>query len=210
MIFEGVNIDLGGYRRIGIKLSGGADSALVLFLSCTTITEEKLDVEYIQPFTVQLATKPWQFYYSQQVIDWMRERFPNIEIKPPLTNKAEVKTEYGPKQEEVILANISQIDVLLNGITANPPKEESVHFHEWEWRDKDRDVRRVEKTFGMVPRMYPVINFDKKKIAELYKDLDIMDLFAVTRSCEGYERWDEHCGKCWWCDERKWAFGRLV
>jgi len=40
-------------------------------------------------------------------------------------------------------------------------------------------------------------------------------LFPVTRSCEwnehvvGEDPGMEHCGNCWWCHERKWAFGRL-
>ena len=38
-------------------------------------------------------------------------------------------------------------------------------------------------------------------------------LFPITRSCEGsdYEtgNYTFHCGKCWWCEERMWAFGFL-
>ena len=44
------------------------------------------------------------------------------------------------------------------------------------------------------------------------------ELFPLTRSCESEEKGqqmldggpEEHCGKCWWCLERQWAFGRLV
>ena len=57
--------------------------------------------------------------------------------------------------------------------------------------------------------------------AHVYKHCDLTDaLFTHTRSCEWHEGFefngklvpnpeDEHCGECWWCQERKWAFGRL-
>ena len=53
---------------------------------------------------------------------------------------------------------------------------------------------------------------DKKDIARLYEEEGILDdLFPLTRSCENDDTLDYHCGFCWWCDERKWAFnGRLT
>jgi len=50
----------------------------------------------------------------------------------------------------------------------------------------------------------------------MYTELDVMDsLFPVTRSCEWKESMGgddpglEHCGTCWWCEERLWAFNKL-
>ena len=56
----------------------------------------------------------------------------------------------------------------------------------------------------------PLINHNKKSVAKLYKALGVLDtLYPVTRSCETDEHPGSHCGKCWWCGERKWAFGYL-
>jgi 7-cyano-7-deazaguanine synthase in queuosine biosynthesis len=44
----------------------------------------------------------------------------------------------------------------------------------------------------------------------IYKILNLeTELFPITRSCENDDHIESHCGKCWWCQERIWAFGRL-
>ena len=62
------------------------------------------------------------------------------------------------------------------------------------------------------------MHVDKRMVAHLYKYFDILDaLFPLTRSCEWHNSntfdaanpGDGHCGQCWWCKEREWAFGRL-
>jgi Queuosine biosynthesis protein QueC len=60
-------------------------------------------------------------------------------------------------------------------------------------------------------RVYnPMINHTKQGIATLYKTLNVeKDLFPVTRSCEDDSNISGHCGNCWWCKERLWAFGYL-
>ena len=51
----------------------------------------------------------------------------------------------------------------------------------------------------------------KKQLAKIYKDFNLLETLPLTYSCEEYglDTMD-HCGKCWWCQERFWAFGRLV
>ena len=63
---------------------------------------------------------------------------------------------------------------------------------------------------------------DKRMIAHLYKHFNVLEeLLPHTRSCEWHEGFenngvivpnpkDGHCGECWWCRERKWAFGKLI
>jgi hypothetical protein len=55
----------------------------------------------------------------------------------------------------------------------------------------------------------PFVNINKREIAKLYKNLEIEDLYPVTRSCESLTLTTGHCGKCWWCKERIWGFGYL-
>jgi hypothetical protein len=79
----------------------------------------------------------------------------------------------------------------------------------------------VPKYLGIVPFMHR----DKKNgTAAMYKEMKITDdLLPLTYSCEerrpsekqklgivdGYQEYS-HCGKCWFCMERAYAFGRLV
>jgi hypothetical protein len=56
----------------------------------------------------------------------------------------------------------------------------------------------------------PLYNHNKKDIAKLYNYFDLEQrLLPVTRSCENDNHTDGHCGTCWWCHERVWAFGNL-
>ena len=65
------------------------------------------------------------------------------------------------------------------------------------------------------PMVRPFISHDKRKVAELYHHYDIMELFDITRSCENrngpaLNDFEDHCEtECWWCYERRWAFGRV-
>ena len=48
---------------------------------------------------------------------------------------------------------------------------------------------------------------DKKFLAEIYEQENLMnDLFPNTVSCTNISK-IEPCKKCYWCEEKKWAFG---
>ena len=114
-----------------------------------------------------------------------------------------------------------------SGVTANPPTSLSMFYEDWyasggmkgHWiSERDPNVIRDEG-FDHKHWRQPFTNIDKKAIYELYSIHGIVDeLFPLTRSCENEAKGqqmlgggpEEHCGKCWWCLERQWAFGRLV
>ena len=61
------------WNRIGISISGGADSALLAYLICS-----QSDAEI--HFTNQIRlwrSRPWQEYIADRVIDWFRKNFQN-------------------------------------------------------------------------------------------------------------------------------------
>jgi hypothetical protein len=68
---------------------------------------------------------------------------------------------------------------------------------------------RVVDALTLDERAYiPFFNHDKQDIAKLYRALGVEDtLLPVTRSCETDSHIGSHCGTCWWCRERRWAFG---
>jgi len=79
----------------------------------------------------------------------------------------------------------------------------------------------VVKNIQSITRWMPFMDVDKRMVAYLYTHFDMLEaLFPFTRSCEWHKGMsylrlvvpnpgDKHCGECWWCKERKWAFGRL-
>jgi hypothetical protein len=106
-------------------------------------------------------------------------------------------------------------DRIYIGLTAAPPLEVSSKFTGLEVHQRinsvDRDPLVVRSNYlGENNYIYaPFFNIDKKKIRQIYDELGVIDtLFPLTRSCEDKEQTEGHCGKCWWCCERFWAFGR--
>ena len=60
---------------------------------------------------------------------------------------------------------------------------------------------------------------EKSEIYKTYKELDIIELFNLTRSCEGefdsvnYKNYTNGqyvpiCNECFWCKERAWAIDK--
>ena len=115
------------------------------------------------------------------------------------------------------------IKLWLCGKSANPPIEE---VGEKSFLVKDREVERDTslgdqyKIFTRIQRdgvynrwLYrPLAFMHKKFMAEEYKKHNLMEeLFPLTASCIGYAEKTNHfsgpCKVCWWCKEKKWAFG---
>ena len=111
------------------------------------------------------------------------------------------------------------VKILYLGVTNNPPEEVVSNFKYPDWKDANRDEGsqklEIHKGDNFDIIVTPWINLNKKQLAQAYIKQDLMEnLFPITYSCEWYPRDGndpgmEHCGECWWCEERQWGFGRL-
>lgn len=103
------------------------------------------------------------------------------------------------------------IAVYYTGLTANPTLDDMALFTDIECIIPDRNNLEIMSTWEHGRKVHlPFRNVNKQKIAEIYDHLGITDtLFPVTVSCTKNTD-GTHCDNCWWCSERKWAFGRLV
>ena len=201
-------------KRIGIKVSGGADSAGVSYMIFKTIHEQNLDTEVVI-ITTDHSDKPYQRIYSNKVIGWLRKEFPSVKVIAHLTNDTGTM-DYSDAQDVVLdkAYNELRIERHYNGITQNPPKEISEQF-------EDESIGEFDETrFGKFsqwngdyhhPGYRPFINTDKKGVASIYEQYNLLDtLFLETRSCEEVTHdFSKHCGRCWYCKEREWGFGKL-
>ena len=216
-----LNLD---WKRIGISLSGGADSALLAYL---ILKETDADIY----FTTQVRmwkTRPWQRYIAQDVVEWFREHFSNriehIEgfIPPELEEPASplIKDEYGVDKpgNRIILrahnewvAHTYKLDAWYAAVNKNP--------------DVDIPGALLERNEGVLPLhmkhmgvdiCHPFVYTTKDWIVNQYYKNDIEDLFNITRSCEGefkdldYTTYNPKqtvpiCNECFWCKEREWA-----
>lgn len=234
------------WKNIGIKLSGGADSAIMYYVICDYY-KDRDDVN-IYPMSLDTKFKPWYSESAKRVIEKVTE----ITGKAPKKHIIQYDKRFcSPKTirfyiegQEQMLANTFRkynLQVSYNGLTSNPPEKEMLkvvkRFHKDEktyqlaerrivGRDTSRDSRNITRHScysdgSLIINIKPFVYKDKKITYELYKYYNrLNDLYPLTYSCE--TRWQDyklkklsehnwnHCGYCFFCSERYYAFGRLI
>jgi 7-cyano-7-deazaguanine synthase in queuosine biosynthesis len=202
---------------VGVSISGGADSALLLYIimkyTSAPIHIYSMICDEVQPAmepavdrVVAACSKLTQ--NANFTLHKINLEIDSINIYFDICNTA---------------LNSGEINIMYNALTSFPTKEE---YAEWppgsefyfmtEFRDESIEHPlfglEIPKHAGGVDRRFyrPWMNKNKKDIAAMYKELDIeAAIYPITRSCEEYASLDKQCGKCWWCRERIWAFGYL-
>lgn len=196
-----VSIDL-YHGPIGISSSGGADSSILLYILM------KYAKGPIHVFACGNGRTNFQETLgSLTVLNWCINK----------TNRKDVffhahwvdfKQMHNMFNRDLI-KNLD-LSMIYTGFTKAPPEDAIIDF------DREASYGEVEKLGVVHPTYYekgkiysPFANINKKVIATLYKELEVEELYSVTRSCENLKLIAGHCGKCWWCKERIWGFGRL-
>lgn len=223
-------------ENVVIRLSGGADSALLLWMICDAWSKSDVPLT-VWPITVIHGKRNWQSYHAQQVYDYIQNNcYGNFKpqtallcedpLGDPGNKNANNYVDYQEKLIDQIVEPIGETCQVFNGVTANPPTDIGlVHWGSspvfgdvvWECREKHRDWdNRLNKKLVMgdskrkIIHCCPFYHSHKGHIAELYKSHELYDLLALTRSCEGWDYmtdgFTKECGECWWCMERNWAF----
>ena len=204
-------------KTIGIWMSGGADSSLLAYVLAKKIKDEKLNIK-LQPLSVRRG-RPNNPIYAGNVIDFIEEDL-NFKMNDHIVYYPDISNEYyreiqifREKDNENFRYN--KFEVLYSGITCNPPSDDTSISKNKE-RSRDEQTDRPLKTYnGIRYYMNPFFCINKKELRILYDQLKLTDkLFPITYSCEGMaedtKTHTQHCEKCWWCEERFWAFGRYI
>jgi hypothetical protein len=212
------------WKRIGISLSGGADSALLAYL---ILKDTDADIY----FTTQVRmwkTRPWQRYIALGVVEWFRNRFNNriehIEgfIPPELEEPISplIKDEYGANKpgNRIILRahnefiiHTHKLDAWFAAVNKNP----NIHIP-GALEERNQGVLPLHMKHMGVDICHPFVYTTKDWIIKQYYKNNIKDLLDITRSCEGefnnldYKTYIPNqlvpiCGECFWCKEREWA-----
>lgn len=196
-------------KKVGIKLSGGADSAVLAYLLAKYKKEERPDL-HIVPMTNVCKSKPYNEIFALKVIDFVTNEF-GVEFGEHVVIKNIALDPFLTYHDHILhmLYGSGLIDEHFIAITSYPP-DDGMDMSGTE------DISGLDRTRGLKPTKEdrsnrPFYNLDKKGIAELYHRFGLIDrLFPLTRSCEAHTHdFSHHCGTCWWCRERMWAFGRL-
>ena len=199
-------------KKVGLKISGGADSAIVGYMLSKYVVTKRPDIKII-PITVQQIGKNYQLIYAKKIIEFYKTEFGDIFLEH-YTDISFEKDTYIATQEKLMkhLYTENIIDFHFIGLTSNPPLDsipESIYSSR-QTAPPDRNRTKNLKPIYNGTRCAPLINIDKKGVAELYQTLGVIDtLFPLTRSCEILtDNFSKHCERCWFCAERFYGFGR--
>ena len=204
MIIHGVDIKL-PTGPAGILCSGGADSSLLLYILA------KYSKHPLHVFTLANHGKKFSnTTHATQVVNYVINRTQRFNIVHHIYySKEQTEKELSVYPLSFLKHTIQELYI---GDTSYPPDEinKSFAIH---GIDKIQDS--VDRSYGNTretkigPFVYPFTNYTKKTIADFYEKERLQEMFPLTRSCESKDVTDTHCGVCWWCNERRWAFGRL-
>ena len=218
-------------KNILFHLSGGTDSALLLYLTCKYITENNMKTT-INPVTMVDEENPHNVKFVKKIIKLMKHFFVDVRLK---SSKFEygTKKQYNDNKRELLKNKIrkhllsGKYDLTLNAITSLPElnelskniemmKESKTRGAPIATEDRNKTLDKDEgPTFSKEFKCYyqrPFHNYDKRDIAKLYKEYNLMSsLFNITQSCVAGEEETKKgtiaCKKCYWCLEKYWAFG---
>lgn len=194
---------------IGIAHSGGADSAIMLYI-LMKYAEGPINV-YTCANRLKHRQNP---VIALRVIGTLIDLVGRNDIyhHTHFTEKQTFDTLFAPLTK---IIEKGDINILYAAGTALPPDEvlqnKSV-FSSDNGLYKERNPNDIRPVYlGKTKQIYgPWWNKNKLFVRQVYDELGMTDLlFPITRSCEDKELIEGHCGKCWWCEERKWAFGKL-
>lgn len=189
------------WQKIGINLSGGADSSCMAMLLCDHIIKKNLSTKiYVITFIRCWDTRPWQKSIAENVFKYLKDRYPQIIhdqifcfIAPEIEHGAIGEIYQGRSGDQMTVSGFNrycavsyQLDAIFNATSKNPT---GTNFEDrMKNRDKDTNSpsidflinnRKVVKTYN------PFIYTEKDWIIAQYEIFNQWELFKKTRSCEG-------------------------
>lgn len=102
--------------------------------------------------------------------------------------------------------------VVVMAMSMNPPIKVMVHRGFYNVAERKRDPGISDEKQLDYGTYMPYLFVDKKFVAGVYKEHNLMkELYSMTKSCawgpeSGNTNYPDPCGKCFWCNEKEWAF----
>lgn len=233
------------WKKIAVNLSGGADSALLSYFLCKIITDNNLKITLdVITYKRCWTTRPWQGHISMQVYNKLKSLFPNVIgnrhttfIPPELEHGVIGNIVNDRSGDQIIVSSFNsyiaweeKFDAVYNATSKNYDDSRKDRMLN---RDKDAqegnltDLWNKNKSLNCV-FVHPFRFVKKDWIVAQYHLHGILDLYNLTRSCEGDINHHENvrnacghfkdyragmeipvCNECWWCQERAWADSRV-
>lgn len=176
-------------KRYGILLSGGLDSAVLMYLLVSRYPEIDL-----QPFTI--PKHDGSALYAGPIVDHFNNKFGLHVPLPIFVGDPDVHHTQQSTTAIIEIFRKHPVDFLYMGVNTNPLELDSL---------EGAPKRKLESPNPKL--VYPFAYLTKEKILEIMFNEGQADLVNITHSCT--EQKTGRCNKCWQCTERAWAFTQL-
>jgi 7-cyano-7-deazaguanine synthase in queuosine biosynthesis len=185
-----------GAKKIAVLLSGGSDSAILLYILAKECKKYNVD---LMIFTVPRADGA--INYSPKIVFEINKLL-DIDLAPPIAvgdphnHHHSQQTRSGHRE---ILAKYPDVDYIYYGSQKVATELENLENVIYPWRP--------DRLFYQGKTVCPFFDLTKDHTLDLYYQLGVEDLLKYSHSCCV---WDKgRCGKCYNCIERNWAFQKL-
>jgi hypothetical protein len=227
------------HRNIAVRLSGGPDSAIIYHAVCDFYKDDPSANIYpytmaspLRPHAIRKAQDVIRIV-NRLTGRMATQHYTLFHDNHNAQNAWDINShEYTQGQEdlEAIVFDELEIDARYAGMSINCPAfdmmqmvttmsdnlDQTACLKSLETRDVSRDVSTATTicNFGNITMYLPFAESDKRVVYSVYQDYNVLDeLYPYTWSCENdmqAQHTDpEHCGTCYFCLERLYAFGKL-
>jgi len=227
------------HRNIAVRLSGGPDSAIIYHAICEfykndasvniypytmasplrphAICKAQDVIRIVNRLTGRMATQHYTLFHDSH----------NAQNAWDINSYEYTK---GQEDLEAVVFDELEIDARYAGMSVNCPEYDMMQMiaamsddvdkiaclKSLETRDISRDVATAPtiSNIGNTALYLPFAEHDKRVVYGIYNDYNVLDeLYPYTWSCENDMQAQytdpAHCGTCYFCLERLYAFGKL-
>ena len=187
------------HQRIGVMLSGGADSAILLYILAL---ERKMSNSNHELITLTVPRTDGASNYVDAIVNKVNELVPGANIPLPIrlgdpTVHHSEQTNTGEREARLKY----KIEHIFYGSQAHPPVPMPGEYP----GRPDRTEYLNNK--GVVSTNCPFALLDKRHTIDLYEIFQVWPLIELTHSCT--HQTVGRCGECYNCKERAWAIEDL-
>lgn len=188
-------------KDIGLLLSSGADSAILLYILCLEVIKQEKKPEEIIKRIFTIPKVDGAELHSSKIVSWINAKL-GLNLQLPTVdgpdNLRELPHDRVLAESMLMLGSKYAINFAFVGDQQSVPEPYHV-----EGLYPNRYLQNPYPNYlGM-----PFLHLDKSHTIDLHYRLDTTDLLVLSHSCT--QRTDGRCGKCYHCNERSWAFQRL-
>ena len=184
-----------GKKRIGIMLSGGADSAILLYMLALERKMEGSDQELVT-FTVARPDGAWN--YVGAIVDKINAMLA-IDLPQPIqVGDPSLHHSKQGRSGEIEARSKYNIDHFYYGSQQHPPREMIELPGIYPNRPDSIELPGTTIPFALV---------DKRHTLGLFEVFQAWPLIELTHSCTAQT--EGRCGECYNCKEREWALDEL-